>query len=83
MSSATGLVELDLLTLMPRSDDIVDLDIMEDRMLVKLAASLASNQVVTRLPPVPQLETLSQHADSTLWTPPTRPASLPVSPWLL
>jgi hypothetical protein len=37
---------------MPRTDTTVDRDIMKDPMLVELAASLASSQVVTWPPPI-------------------------------
>jgi hypothetical protein len=44
--ATTGLVELDPLTLTPCTNATVDHDIMEDPMLVELAALLASSQVV-------------------------------------
>jgi hypothetical protein len=93
LTGATGLVELDPLTLTPRTDATADHDIMEDPMLVELAASLASSRAVAWPSPVTQLvdeapavvtcdstKTPSQHADSTRLTPPPCPASTPVSP---
>ena len=52
---ATGLVELDPLTLTPRTGATADRDIVEDPMLVELAALLTSSQVVAWPPSVTQL----------------------------
>ena len=93
LTGATGLVELDPLTLTPRMDATADRDIVEDPMLVELAALLTSSQAIAWPPSVTQLvdeapavvacactQTPSQHADSTRLTPPPRPSSPPMSP---
>jgi hypothetical protein len=90
LTGATGLVELDPLTLTSCTNATVDHDIAEDPMPVELAASLTSSRVVAWPPPVTQLvdkapavvtcdctQMLSQHVDSTRLTPPLRPTLPP------
>jgi hypothetical protein len=50
-TNETGLVELNPLTLTPYKGASLDHDITEDSMLVELAASLASSQIVMCPPP--------------------------------